>query len=248
MTEKENNREEFDLFADEKVQEELLQINDNLNFNTRSLNSVSEKLIENLSTSRLTIQKILEAMETTLNRQEQIVSKMNDESRLLCLIPQKMQDRIDAIAPQIATEVGKIHHSKIEEITSQFNILQDKLTEDFDKYRQNLAITTKQCIEQLTDTGDNMKITIEQKLARFGNQLAVEADAVSSQKNMRFLKNLAFIILFSGLVSAFTSYLVATQFPRYVRVDAPNNLSIIDSKVQVWEAKLPNIKQPQQGK
>ena len=181
MTEKENNREEFDLFADEKVQEELLQINDNLNFNTRSLNSVSEKLIENLSTSRLTIQKILEAMETTLNRQEQIVSKMNDESRLLCLIPQKMQDRIDAIAPQIATEVGKIHHSKIEEITSQFNILQDKLTEDFDKYRQNLAITTKQCIEQLTDTGDNMKITIEQKLARFGNRLC-PIDCVNSHK------------------------------------------------------------------
>lgn len=241
MTEKENNQEVLDLFADEKVQEELQQINDNLNFNTRSLNSVSEKLIENLSASQVTIQKILEAMETALNRQEQIVSEMNDESRLLCLIPKKMQDRIDAIAPQIATEVGKIHHSKIEEITAQFNILQDKLTEDFDKCRQNLAITTKQCIEQLTDTGDNMKITIEQKLAQFSNQLAADADAVSSQKSLRFLKNLAFIVLFSGLVSSFTSYLVATQFPRYVRVDAPNNLSIIDSKVQVWEADNPKI-------
>ncbi|MEA0971637.1 hypothetical protein Megvenef_01621 [Candidatus Megaera venefica] len=90
-----------------------------------------------------------------------------------------------------------------------------------------------------------MKITIEQKLAQFSNQLAVDADAVSSQKNMRFLKNLAFVILFSGLVSAFTSYLVATQFPRYVRVDAPNNLSIIDSKVQVWEAKSLNTKEVQ---
>ncbi len=73
-------------------------------------------------------------------------------------------------------------------------------------------------------------------------------DAVLSQKSLRFLKNLAFILLFSGLVSAFTSYLVATQFPRYVRVDAPNNLSIIDSKVQVWEAKSPNTKEPQTNK
>jgi hypothetical protein len=71
--------------------------------------------------------------------------------------------------------------------------------------------------------------------------LQTEVDAVLSQKSMRFLKNLAFIVLFSGLVSAFTSYLVATQFPRYVRVDAPNNLSIIDSKVQVWEADNPKI-------
>ena len=45
-----------------------------------------------------------------------------------------------------------------------------------------------------------MTITIEQKLTQFSNRLAVEADAVSSQKNMRFLKNSAFIILFSGFV------------------------------------------------
>ena len=89
-----------------------------------------------------------------------------------------------------------------------------------------------------------MTITMEQKLTQFSNRLATEADAVSSQKNMRFLKNLGFIILFSGLVSAFTSYLVATEFPRYVRVEAPNNLSIIDSKVQVIEAKSLNTKEP----
>jgi len=159
-----------------------------------------------------------------------------------------MQDRIDMIAPKIATEVGIIHNSKIVEINDQFNLLQDKLTKDFDEYRQKLEITTKQCVEQLIDTGDNMKVTIEQKLTQFGNRLAAETDAVSSQKNMRFLKNLAFILFFSGLVSAFTSYLVATQFPRYVRVDAPNNLSIIDSKVQVWEAKVPDRKEPQFNK
>ena len=244
MTEKDNNQEALDSFADKTVQEEIQQINDNLSFNTRSLSSVSERVIENLSASQVTIQKILEAMETSLNRQEQIVSKMNDESRLLCLIPQKMQDRIDTIAPQIASEVGRIHHSKIEEITTGFDTLQDKLTKDFDKYRQNLTTTTKQCIEQLTDTGNNMTITIEQKLTQFSNRLATEADAVSSQKNMRFLKNSVFIILFSGLVSAFTSYLVATEFPRYVRVEAPNNLSIIDSKVQVIEAKSLNTKEP----
>ena len=185
-------------------------------------------------------QQTLNKKETALNRQEQIVSKMNDESRLLCLIPQKMQDGIDTIVPQIASEVGKIHHSKIEEITTRFDTLQDKLTQDFDKYWQNLTTATKQCIEQLTDTGNNMTITIEQKLTQFSNRLA----AVSSQKNMRFLKNLAFIILFSGLVSAFTSYLVATEFPRYVRVEAPNNLSVIDSKVQVIEAKSLNTKEP----
>jgi hypothetical protein len=251
MEENGNNQEVLNLSADEKVQEvqeELQQINDNLCFNTRSLNTVTEHLVGNLNTSQVTIQKILDAMQTSLNQQELVVSKMNDESRVLCLIPQKMQDRIDMIAPKIATEVGVIHSAKIVEINNQFNLLQDKLTKDFDGYRQKLEITTKQCVEQLIDTSGNMKVTIEQKLTQFSNQLTEEVDAVLSQKSMRFLKNLAFIVLFSGLVSAFTSYLVATQFPRYVRVDAPNNLSIIDSKVQVWEAKSPNTKEHQINK
>jgi hypothetical protein len=251
MTKKENNQEVLNLLTAEKIQEEqkkLQQINDNLSFNTRSLNSATTHIVDNLSTSQATIQKILDAMQASLNQQELIVSKMNDESRVLCLIPQKIQDRVDMIAPKIATEVGIIHNSKILEINDQFNLLQDKLTKDFDGYRQKLEITTKQCVEQLIDTSDNMKVTIEQKLTQFSNQLTTEVDAVLSQKSMRFLKNLAFIVLFSGLVSAFSSYLVATQFPRYVRVDAPNNLSIIDSKVQVWEAKSPNTKEPQTNK
>ena len=251
MTKKENNQEVLNLLTAEKIQEEqkkLQQINDNLSFNTRSLNSATTHIVDNLSTSQSTIQKILDAMQASLNQQELIVSKMNDESRVLCLIPQKIQDRVDMIAPKIATEVGIIHNSKILEINDQFNLLQDKLTKDFDGYRQKLEITTKQCVEQLIDTSDNMKVTIEQKLTQFSNQLTEEVDAVLSQKSMRFLKNLAFIVLFSGLVSAFTSYLVATQFPRYVRVDAPNNLSIIDSKVQVWEAKSPNTKEHQINK
>ena len=251
MTKKENNQEVLNLLTAEKIQEEqkkLQQINDNLSFNTRSLNSATTHIVDNLSTSQSTIQKILDAMQASLNQQELIVSKMNDESRVLCLIPQKIQDRVDMIAPKIATEVGIIHNSKILEINDQFNLLQDKLTKDFDGYRQKLEITTKQCVEQLIDTSDNMKVTIEQKLTQFSNQLTEEVDAVLSQKSMRFLKNLAFIVLFSGLVSAFSSYLVATQFPRYVRVDAPNNLSIIDSKVQVWEAKSPNTKEHQINK
>ena len=158
MAEKENNQEVLNLFADEKEQEELQQINDNLSFNTRSLNTVTEHLVGNLSASQVTIQKILDAMQTSLNQQELIVSKMNDESRVLCLIPQKMQDRIDMIAPKIATEVGVIYNAKIVEINDQFNLLQDKLTKDFDGYRQKLEITTTQCVEQLIDTGDKLPI------------------------------------------------------------------------------------------
>lgn len=159
------------------------------------------------------------------------------------MIPQRTQDRIDKIAPQIAAEVGIIHHTKTTEINNQFDALQDKLTHNFDECRQNLEDTTSHCIKQLTNTVDNIKLTTEQKLTQYSNQLAKDADAVGSHKSMRFLRNSALIVLFSGLVSASTSYLVVTQFPRYVSVDATGNLSIIDSKVQIWGAKIPDKKE-----
>ena len=68
MAEKENNQEVLNLFADEKEQEELQQINDNLSFNTRSLNTVTEHLVGNLSASQAIIQKILDAISCSHRR------------------------------------------------------------------------------------------------------------------------------------------------------------------------------------
>jgi len=223
--------------------EEMPRINDTLDFNILSLSGTADSLTEKLNKSETVIQTILDKMQLSLDSLEDIVSKIDKESRVLSLIPQRTQDRIDKIAPQIATEVGIIHHTKTTEINNQFYALQDKLTHNFDECRQSLEGTTSHCIKQLTNTIDHIILTIEQKLTQYSNQLAKEADAVGSKKSVRFLKNLAFIILFSGLVSAFSSYLVATQFPRYVSVDTTGNLSIIDSKVQVWGAKISDKKE-----
>lgn len=240
-----NQETNDNLIIEDKIEQAFKALHHEINFTSKVLNAQSgdfaNTLHESISSLKLSL-KELENINKQLNDQN---TAMISELTTFALLPEKITHSIQNIIPQIGAEVEKIHSKRILEIQDRFISIHNKLTKDINSYEAKLERLSDQSLNNLSATIEKFSITIEQKLTQFSNRLAVEADAVSSQKNMRFLKNLAFIILFAGLVSAFTSYLVATEFPRYVRVEAPNNLSIIDSKVQVLDAKSLNIKQPQ---
>jgi hypothetical protein len=242
---KENND---NLLVEEKIEQAFKALHHEIDFASKALNAKSADFANTLHES-------ISSLKFSLSELENINKQLNDQNTAMiselntfALLPEKITHSIQNIIPLIGSEVERIHGNRISEIQDRFISLHNQLTKDINDYEAKLERLSDQSLNNLSAAIEKFSITIEQKLVHFSNRLAEEADAVSSQKNMRFLKNLAFIILFSGLVSAFTSYLVATQFPRYVRIDAPNNLSIIDSKVQVLEAKSPNIKQPQPDK
>ncbi|BFD45533.1 MAG: hypothetical protein DMENIID0002_01790 [Rickettsia endosymbiont of Sergentomyia squamirostris] len=54
----------------------------------------------------------------------------------------------------------------------------------------------------------------------------------------KLLKNLALVVIFSGIVSSVTAYVVTNNFPRYVRVENVNDLSVHNSTVSIWR-KMP---------
>ena len=236
------------LLVEEKIEQAFKALHHEIDFASKALNVKSGDFAN-------TLHDAISSLKLSLSELENVNKQLNDQNTAMiselttfALLPEKITYSIQNVAPQIAFEVEKIHSNRILEIQDRFTSLHNQLTNDINDYESKLGHLSDQSLNNLSAAIEKFSITIEQKLAHFGNRLAEEADAVSSQKSMRFLKNLAFILLFSGLVSAFTSYLVATQFPRYVRVDAPNNLSIIDSKVQVWEAKSLNTKEPQFNK
>jgi t-SNARE complex subunit (syntaxin) len=209
-----------------------------LSFNTRAMGYASDEFTKSLAKANTSIQKILSDFEQCVIKQEQNVDKINTESRVLCLIPEKIEERLNKIAPQIATEVEAVYNSKIIELNNRFETLHNKLNQDFEDCRQKLSATTDRCIDQLSNTTEKFTFDIDRKLIDFSQKLTQAVGAVSNQKTIRFVKYLAFILLFSALVSGGTSYLVATQFPRYVEVKGANDLIINDSKVKVWGAKL----------
>lgn len=42
------------------------------------------------------------------------------------------------------------------------------------------------------------------------------------------------MVIFSAIVSSIMSYVVMTQFRRYVEIKGANDISVYDSKVQLW--------------
>lgn len=241
MTKKENKD---NLLVEEKIEHAFKALHHEIDFASKTLNVKSSDFADTLHNIVLSLKLSVEELEN-INKQlnDQNVA-MISELTTFTLLPEKITHSVNNIVPQIACEVEKIHSNSILEIQDRFISLHNQLTNDINDYKGKLEHLSDQSLNNLSAAIEKFSITIEQKLTQFSNQLTEEVDAVLSQKSMRFLKNLAFIVLFSGLVSAFTSYLVATQFPRYVRVDAPNNLSIIDSKVQVWEAKSLDTQEP----
>ena len=225
------------LLVEEKIEHAFKALHHEIDFASKMLNVKSgdfaDTLHDAISSLKLSVRE-LEDINKQINDKN---TSMISELTTFTLLPEKITHSIQNVVPQIACEVEKIHSNSILEIQDRFISLHSQLTNDINAYKGKLEHLSDQSLNNLSSAIEKFSITIEQKLTQFGNQLTAEADLVSSQKSIRFLKNLTFIVLFSGLVSASASYLVATQFPRYVRVDSPNNLSIIDSRVQIWEAK-----------
>ena len=231
--------EQDNLLAKKEIAQAFKALHHEIDFASRALNIKSGDFANTLNNSISSLQHLLSSLES-LNKQMDGQNKaMIDELNTLTILPSKIAESVQSIVPEIANRVEKIHNHRILEIKDQFTLLHNQLANSIGDYEVKLKNISSQSLSKLSETTEKFSATIEQKLIQYSNQLAKEADAVGSQKSMRFLGNIALVVLFSGLVSTLTSYLVATQFPRYVTVDSPNSLSITDSKVQVWEARIP---------
>ena len=104
-------------------------------------------------------------------------------------------------------------------------------------YQQKLDEIANKCTEQLSTTTESFGVTIEQKLNQFSDKLIKSAGIASTQNSKILFKTLAFVVVFSAVVSGVTSYVVTTKFPRSVTITGANNLSVTNSSVDIWNNK-----------
>jgi hypothetical protein len=216
----------------------LQQLVDELSYNVRTINGVSDGFVKQFSKAQTGIQDILNAMQETTSKQEEAVAQMITELRILYMIPDKVQSCLDSIAPKIASEVDIIYNSSLNDANQKIELLQEKLNNEFGNYQQKLDEVIHKGVEQLASATENFEVTIEQKLALFTNKLIKSSELASTQNNKKLFKNLTLVVLFSAIVSGITSYVVTTRFPRFVTITGANNLSVHNnSRVEVWNSK-----------
>lgn len=196
------------------------KVSDELEYNTRAITSASNHLVSTVIKAEDQINKMVSSLEQCVTKQEKIISEINTESRMLAMIPEKMQNRISEIVPQIATEVEKIYNSKVEEIRQQFELIE----------------------KTLLNTAKSTSAILEQNIDQFTKDLIQGATTAATSNMHKLLKNLALVVMFSGIVSSITAYVVTNNFLRYVRVENVNDLSVHNSTVSVWR-KMPQNEQ-----
>ena len=68
----------------------------------------------------------------------------------------------------------------------------------------------------------------------FAKKISEEGAILLSDNKKKFFKMLSLVVVFSALVSGATSYTVANYFPRYVEITGARDLTVTNSKVEVW--------------
>lgn len=197
---------------EEEVQKNRQKISDELAFNARAISNAADDFIEKLSAAHAAVQKTLEGLNNSAFQQEKTADKIRLESGVLSLIPEKVQNRLNSIIPAIAKEIDLIYSEKASELNQNFKVLQTKLADSLAEHGKKISDTTEQ----------------------FASNLKREANDLAASKNRNFLKNTMILVLFSGAVSALTSYLVGTYFPKWVTITGAHEVSVSESRVDAY--------------
>ena len=240
-----NEEDTKDILIAHQIEQSLKKLHNEIDFASKILNVKSDEYGDTLNSCISSFKSLLEKLEDVLEQSKSQKQMIIDEIAILTLLPEKITNNIKQIIPQIASEIEQIHQPHVLEIKEQFTILHNNLTTDIMSYKNQLDGMASSCTEQLNSAAETFSTTLEQKLNQFTDKLTKSAGLASAQNSKMLIKNLAFVVIFSAVISGITSYVVTTKFPRFVRITGANNLSVHDSKVEVWNSKKElEVKEP----
>lgn len=196
------------LTIEDQLQQSLKKLHYEIDFVTKSLDIKSQNFNATLQSSTLAFELLLTKFENLVEQNKEHQTIITNELTTFTLLPEKITNNMVNIVPQIASRVETIHQPHITEVKEQFLSLQQQIAKEITNYHSKLAEITNKCLE--------------------------DSIIISTRSSRKFVTLLAIMVVFSALVSGITSYFVTIGFPRYVEIKGVNDLSVYDSRVEVW--------------
>ena len=159
----------------------------------------------------------------------------------LTLIPEKLQTRIENIAPRFAVEVEKIHSQRLETITTHIAQLEQALKDSMLQNQKVIEETAKQSIRQMQEAQLSSLESQKKQLAEFAQSVKEEVEAVTSNHGSKFLRNLAIALILATIAGGITSWCVGKYFPAFIQINKAGDIKVQHSAVKIWEADNPQI-------
>lgn len=195
-----------------------------------------------------TLNDLISKLQTSLNHYDLLVKKhtmqieTNQEGLAgLTLIPEKLQTRIENIAPRFAVEVEKIHSQRLETITTQIAGLEQTLKDSALRNQKIIEETAKESIRQMQEAGLSTLESQKQQIAKLAQSVKEEVEAVTSNHGSKFLRNLAISLILATIAGGLTSWCVGKYFPAFIQINKAGDIKVQHSAVKIWEADNPKI-------
>jgi len=221
---------------------------------------------ESLKSTMIELIKIFNNIHAPLKTFNMHNDKLELMINTLAVLPDKTENTLRELVPEIAKEIENIHDQRMASIEStlkglqqdlhkeagnQLNIskdlseqLQKQSNEDLLKKQEMLEKAFNNRMEQMNKVQLQQVASQEKMFQKFVDHTKQEIDSVTSNHGSKFLRNTSICLILSVIAGGISGWYINKQFPRFVSFSKTGDVTIKHSHVKVWEAnsvKNPNL-------
>jgi dGTP triphosphohydrolase len=221
---------------------------------TGNVNQVQE-LMDKTTKSLFEIENGLEGLLESYNNSSR---ELKNQIATLSLLPNKTQETLKKLAPEISQEVEKLHSQRMSKIELTLKDLQNDLskkakshtkflkdlsaqlqqqfTEEALKQQQLLKQVTVNNIEQMNKVQFQQSKKQEQTFQKFVEYTKKEIESVTSNHGTKFLRNTAICLILAAITGGISGWYINKYFPRFVGFSETGDVTVHHSNVKIWKA------------
>lgn len=264
-----SNKDDYVALPINSLEDAVKSLHNEANFAAKNFDAKSVSFAKSLNELIQTLQEKLTVYSSLITRHKTDGQAVTEKLGILTLIPEKLQDRIEELAPRLATEVEKIHQARLETIIETIKSLQNQLDEKAIANQQLIENTTIKCIEQIRESGvqltalcsqneaalqtaDKFKQLIENTtyndsvaatVEKF-DQLRRDMQNFDHKRRRSYFFGLGVSFVLMALVAGASTWLTLKYYPTHVEFNKPTEqITITGSDVSVWGTKQLHIKE-----
>ena len=223
------------------LEEAIKRLHTEAEFAAKNFDGKSKEFGSTLNGLMSEFQTSLDGYDLLVERHKKQIEINQEGLAGLTLIPEKLQTRIENIAPRFAVEVEKLHSQRLETITTNIAGLGQTLKDRVLQNQKTIEETANESIRQMQEACLSALESQKQQIAEFAQSVKEEVEAVMSNHGGKFLRNLAITLILATIAGGITSWCVGKYFPAFIQINKAGDIRVQHSAVKIWEADNPKI-------
>lgn len=215
-------------------------------FAAKAFGGNTQEAIRSLKDLKQELSSILVGFKQPLSEFSNYNKAFGNLIQTISLLPNKTEDVLKELVPDIGKEVEKVHDQRMIEIESILKKLQKQLSDEVLATHKILEQAALKSIEQINKAMLKQLGQQEKQFLQFSEHAKNEIDAVTSNHGTKFLRNTAICLILATITGSISGWYTSEYFPRLVKIERTGDVIIQNSHVKVFDP--PSVKNQDQNK